>query len=109
MALATAKALGDLLTAAVVAGELVSDTDTASLSRTVQAILGGSLLLWALYREGTARDWVLADLEAVLRPYLRAAAGTAKLPPSAGGETGWAFGKAQNAQLELGSVRTSCA
>jgi AcrR family transcriptional regulator len=71
MAYATGQALRDLLAAAVAAGELVSDTDTASLSRTVQAMLGGSLLSWALYREGTARDWVLADLEALLRPYLR--------------------------------------
>ena len=34
--------------------------------------LGGSLLSWAFYQEGSAARWVLADLDAVLAPYLPA-------------------------------------
>jgi AcrR family transcriptional regulator len=74
MAVATAISLRELLDAAVKAGELAPLTDTAGLTRLVQAILSGSLLSWAFYREGTAEDWVLEDLEFVLRPHMRRAA-----------------------------------
>jgi AcrR family transcriptional regulator len=69
MAVATGQALRDLLDAAALAGELTAETDTALLARLVQAIISGSLISWALYREGAAEDWVLADLESVLRPH----------------------------------------
>jgi hypothetical protein len=65
---ATRTALRDLLDAAVVAGELAPEVDTGALVCTVQAILSGSLLTWAFYREGAAAAWVREDLEAVLRP-----------------------------------------
>jgi AcrR family transcriptional regulator len=73
MAVRTSSALEELLDAAVRAGELASQTDTAALSRLVQTILSGSLISWALYREGSSEDWVLADLDSVLRPHFGAA------------------------------------
>jgi hypothetical protein len=36
----------------------------------VEALIGGSMLTWALYRKGTAVRWVRADLKAALDPYL---------------------------------------
>jgi AcrR family transcriptional regulator len=65
---ATRTALRELLDAAMAAGELAPEVDTGTLVRTVQAILSGSLLTWAFYREGAAATWVREDLEAVLRP-----------------------------------------
>lgn len=58
------------LTEAIAAGELRSETDVQSLSRLIEATLRGSLLGWALYREGAASAWLRADLDAMLRPYL---------------------------------------
>ena len=54
-----------LLDDAVDAGEL-RRTDTDSLARAVQAMLGGSLLQWAIDREGKAADRVSQDLDALL-------------------------------------------
>jgi AcrR family transcriptional regulator len=73
MAVATGNALLELLDAAESARELAKGTDTAALTRLVQTILSGSLISWAFYRDGTAEDWVLEDLESVLRPHLRPA------------------------------------
>jgi AcrR family transcriptional regulator len=58
-----------LLDAGVEAGELVS-CDTVRLARLVQEVLHGSLVTWAIFREGTAREWVRNDLEALLGPYI---------------------------------------
>ena len=68
---ATRAGLIDLLTAAVAAGELRRSTDVASLARTVEAMVSGSLMTWAFYREGPAERWIRDDVNAVLRPYLR--------------------------------------
>jgi AcrR family transcriptional regulator len=59
-----------LLKAAVAAGELRREVDVRSLARTVEAVVGGSLMSWATYREGNAADWIGKDLEAVLHPWL---------------------------------------
>jgi AcrR family transcriptional regulator len=59
-----------LLTEAIAAGELQGVTDVRLLSRLIEATLRGSLLGWALYREGAAADWLRTDLDAVLGPYL---------------------------------------
>lgn len=59
-----------LLTEAIAAGELRGVTDVKSLGRSIEATLRGSFLSWALYREGAAADWLRADLDAALRPYL---------------------------------------
>ena len=59
-----------LLTEAIAAGELRGVTDVKSLSRLIETTLRGSFLGWSLYREGAAADWIRADLDAMLRPYL---------------------------------------
>lgn len=59
-----------LLRAAVAAGELRPNLDTQKLARTIEAVLSGSMLVWAFYRKGTAAQWMRADLEAVLAPYM---------------------------------------
>jgi AcrR family transcriptional regulator len=59
-----------LLDEAVDAGELVK-TDTRRLARAVGAISGGSLIGWAVFRDGTAESWVRKDLETLLKPYRR--------------------------------------
>ena len=59
-----------LLTDAIAAGELRRVPDVQALGRLIEATLRGSFLGWALYREGTAADWLRADLDSMLRPYL---------------------------------------
>lgn len=58
------------LEAAVAAAELVPRTDTKSLARTVEVVIGGSMFTWAFTREGSCPSFVAQNLEAVLRPYL---------------------------------------
>ena len=67
-----------LLDDAVDAGELHA-CDTEGLARVVQEMLHGTLVAWAIYREGTAQEWVRRDLEFLLTPYIapRARRGTA--------------------------------
>ena len=57
-----------LLDLAVAAGEL-SPCDTAELARLIQQVNGGSMLDWAVYRQGTLASWVRRDLTALLRPF----------------------------------------
>jgi AcrR family transcriptional regulator len=57
-----------LLDEAVEAGEL-APCDTARLARAVVAMSGGSLISWAVYREGTAESFVRTDLDTLLAPY----------------------------------------
>jgi AcrR family transcriptional regulator len=61
---------GQRLADAVAAGELRADTDVQALARSVEVTLRGSFLSWALYREGSAADWLREDVDATLRPYL---------------------------------------
>ena len=57
-----------LLKEAVAAGEL-KPHDTARMARAINAIAGGSLISWAVFREGTAEKWLRRDLETLLAPY----------------------------------------
>ena len=57
-----------LLREAVEAGELV-ECDTQRLARAISAVCGGSLIGWAVFRQGTAVAWVRADVDTVLEPY----------------------------------------
>src|SRR5262245_60482776 len=57
-----------LIEEAAAAGELVR-CDAARLARAVGAVSGGSLIAWAIHREGSAEAWVRADLAALLDPY----------------------------------------
>jgi hypothetical protein len=55
---------------AVAAGELRADTAIPPLARAIEITLRGSLLSWAIYREGAAATWLREDLDATLAPYL---------------------------------------
>jgi AcrR family transcriptional regulator len=57
-----------LIEEAVAAGEL-RPCDAGRLARAVNSLAGGSLISWAILREGTAEDWVRGDLDALLDPY----------------------------------------
>jgi AcrR family transcriptional regulator len=67
---ATRRQIEALLEAAAGAGELRRDVDVRSLARTVEVLVGGSLMSWATYREGKAVDWIVRDLDAILEPWL---------------------------------------
>lgn len=57
-----------LLDEAVTAGELAA-CDTGRLARAVGAISGGSLIGWAIERDGAVVAYVRRDLETLLAPY----------------------------------------
>jgi AcrR family transcriptional regulator len=59
-----------LIEEAVAAKELIP-CDAKRLARAVAAVSAGSLLAWAIHRQGKPVDWVTADLEALLEPYRR--------------------------------------
>ncbi|MEP6491117.1 MAG: helix-turn-helix domain-containing protein [bacterium] len=56
-----------LIRDAVDAGELMACNVTA-VARAVQAVTGGSLITWAIHREGVAGQFVRRDLETILAP-----------------------------------------
>lgn len=45
-------------------------TNPRQLARTIEVVVGRSMLSWAYYQEGTAQMWMRHDLDAVLKPYL---------------------------------------
>jgi len=57
-----------LLDDAVRAGE-IRRRNTARLANAAQSLISGSMLNWAVHRTGRATSWILADLDALLRPY----------------------------------------
>ena len=63
--------LEKLVKEAIKAEELLSSTNAKQLARTIEAVVGGSMLSWAFYQEGTAAKWMRHDLDAVLKPYIR--------------------------------------
>jgi AcrR family transcriptional regulator len=67
---ATRREIESLLRSAIMAGELRGNVDVRSLARAVEAVVSGSLMTWACYREGSAARWIRHDLDAVLRAYL---------------------------------------
>jgi AcrR family transcriptional regulator len=68
---ATREELQKLIREAIDAKELVPSTNARQLARTVEAVIGGSMLGWAHYQEGTAAKYMRDDLNAVLKPYLK--------------------------------------
>ena len=62
--------LQKLIKEAVDAKELSPHTNAKQLARTIEAVVGGSMLSWAYYQEGTAAKWMRQDLDAVLKPYI---------------------------------------
>jgi AcrR family transcriptional regulator len=66
----TRSTLAGWMAEAVAVGELKATIDVAGLVRLFEATLGGSLLSWAVYQEGSSVDWVLRDLDALLAPHM---------------------------------------
>ncbi len=62
--------LRTLVAEAVKAGELAPTTKPATLGRTIEAVISGSMMAWAISPDGPARAWMRQDLEAVLTPRL---------------------------------------
>lgn len=58
---------------AVAAGEL-KKCDTLRLARALHATLNGSILDWAIHREGDMATWLRRDFKMVLEPYRAVAA-----------------------------------
>ena len=56
-----------LLDEAVAKGELVR-CDTARLARVIDGLRYGSMLTWAIHRQGTVGDWLREDLRMLLAP-----------------------------------------
>jgi AcrR family transcriptional regulator len=75
---ATREGLRRLIQSAVDAGELDAGVNAARLARTIESLLGGSLLSWAFYQEGSAARWVRGDLDAVLAPHLSSSRSSSK-------------------------------
>ncbi len=69
-AAATRIELQKLIKAAIDAGELSPDTNPKQLARTIEAVIGGSMMSWAYYQEGPAARWMRHDLDAILKPYV---------------------------------------
>jgi len=67
---ATRQEIESLLRSAVAEGALRPSVDPAGLARTVEALISGSLMSWACYRDGPAAAWIRRDLDAVLQPYV---------------------------------------
>jgi AcrR family transcriptional regulator len=57
-----------LLKEAIAAAEL-KPHDTARMARAINALAAGSLINWAIFREGRAETWVRRDVEMLLAPY----------------------------------------
>jgi AcrR family transcriptional regulator len=56
-----------LLDDAIAAGELVA-CDTSRLAHAIQALTNGSMLEWAIHREGPLADWLRRDMATLLAP-----------------------------------------
>ncbi len=67
---ATRREIESLLRSAVVEGVLRTNVDIRGLARTIEAVISGSLMTWACYREGPAAAWMRRHLDAVLKPHL---------------------------------------
>jgi AcrR family transcriptional regulator len=57
-----------LIKEGIAAGELIK-CDASRLARALQAALNGSILGWAIHRDGTMAAWIRRDLRMVLDPY----------------------------------------
>ncbi|RFS85225.1 TetR/AcrR family transcriptional regulator [Actinomadura spongiicola] len=68
---ARGRAIEALLRAAVSAGELRDDTDTAALTGSVQTAIAGAGLTWALDRRGTLPERLREEIDTVLAPHIR--------------------------------------
>ena len=65
---ANQQALSGLLAEAKQGGEIVG-AEPRALARLLLAVVNGSLLTWAVYREGHAATWLARDVDLALEPY----------------------------------------
>lgn len=79
---ATRREIESLVRSAVAEGALRQDVDASRLARIIEAVASGSLMTWACYREGQAKTWILAHLDAALEPF--AARPSRRLPTVTG-------------------------
>jgi AcrR family transcriptional regulator len=70
-----------LLDEALRTGDLVK-CDTRRLASAVGSMAGGSLIAWAVMRQGTAESFVRKDLETLLAPYRARRAAVITRPPA---------------------------
>ncbi len=77
----TRDVLAEWVAEAVACGELRQGIDAQAVARLVQAVVTGSMMSYAFYREGKAADWLEADLGLALTPYL-ATGRAAPRPPT---------------------------
>jgi AcrR family transcriptional regulator len=66
---ATRAEMHSLLDAAVDAGELAPEMDTAALARAVEVTVSGSLMTWAFYRDAPLADWMREELDRLFAPH----------------------------------------
>jgi AcrR family transcriptional regulator len=66
--------ISGLLAEAREKGELAAG-DPPALARLLLAVVNGSLLSWAVYREGRAGEWLARDVDLALEPYRSRARG----------------------------------
>jgi AcrR family transcriptional regulator len=69
---ATREGIRALVRDAIAAGEL-RRVDAGRLASAIHALLNGSLLNWAVHREGDLVEWIRRDLKQLLLPYRAAA------------------------------------
>ena len=62
--------LARLAADAVRRGLLRREVDPARLARAIEVTVGGSLMAWAVYQDGTATRWLREDLDGLLAPLL---------------------------------------
>ncbi|HXG71772.1 MAG TPA: TetR/AcrR family transcriptional regulator [Gemmatimonadaceae bacterium] len=67
--LATRHVLESLIRSAVQRGDLQARANPPRIARAIEAGVGGALLSWAIYRDGTAKAWLRAHLAAVVDPW----------------------------------------
>lgn len=60
----------ELIEDAVAAGEL-APCDAGRLARSIQAVTGGSMINWAVHRDGSLVHWLREDIDTLLAPYRR--------------------------------------
>ncbi|MBX3132521.1 MAG: TetR/AcrR family transcriptional regulator [Gemmatimonadaceae bacterium] len=66
---ATRRTLAQWVAEAVQAGELQPGTDPAALARLLLATANGSMMTYALLRQGKPVEWIRADVELALGPF----------------------------------------
>lgn len=76
---ASHRELRAILDEAVAAGELLP-CNTGRLARALNALVHGSMVSWAIEREGDIAAWLRADVDMLLRPYYARAARRGRRP-----------------------------